>query len=310
VEEFFTALSGRCKAKRRDVVEKDYYLHRLLCEISGDPYLRDNLVFKGGTCLVKAYTGYYRFSEDIDFTWGNNVAWLTARSGARDAQCMQEAERAIERIKGITDRLGLRFSGKKDGEDVHFSSGGKMVNLRPTYYSELNKVWADVKIELNFVDVMAYPTREMNLGTYLEVIESAELEFLYEEPYHAYSRTVRLNCYDCREIFIEKCRAMMTRRTYKPRDSLDIYMMERKFGYRVPDFEDEIIRKVEFAIKMYSRYQENIRLIELPHPREVNFDDNNLLLIDTPDDLEGSVRAIHEQLEEIRQRVIRDASEQ
>jgi len=309
VEEFFTALSGQCKAKRKEVVEKDYYLHRLLCEISKDSYLCDKLVFKGGTCLVKAYSGYYRFSEDIDFTWANNGAWLTMGSGARDAQCMREAENAIQKIKTITDRLGLNFSGVKNGADVHFSSGGKMVYLKPTYFSELNKARAEVKIELNFVDVTVYPTKEMELRTYLDDVESPELEILYEEPYRTYSNIVRLNCYDCKEIFIEKCRAIMTRKTYKPRDSLDIYMMGQIFGYRVPDFEAEIIKKVEFAIKTYSRYQENIKLAELPEPSDVDFDDNNLLLIDTPVDLEASIGEIHEQLEEIRQKVIQDMSE-
>lgn len=48
-----------------EVIEKDYQLHRLLHEISQNELLRSSLVFKGGTCLVKAYTGYYRFSEDI-----------------------------------------------------------------------------------------------------------------------------------------------------------------------------------------------------------------------------------------------------
>ncbi|GAH94967.1 unnamed protein product, partial [marine sediment metagenome] len=30
-----------------------------------------NFLFKGGSCLITCYLGYYRFSEDIDFTWKN-----------------------------------------------------------------------------------------------------------------------------------------------------------------------------------------------------------------------------------------------
>lgn len=32
------------------------------------PECRDNLIFKGGTCLRKCYFEDYRFSEDLDFT--------------------------------------------------------------------------------------------------------------------------------------------------------------------------------------------------------------------------------------------------
>jgi predicted nucleotidyltransferase component of viral defense system len=28
-----------------------------------------NFLFKGGTCLMKNYLGYFRFSEDVDFAW-------------------------------------------------------------------------------------------------------------------------------------------------------------------------------------------------------------------------------------------------
>jgi predicted nucleotidyltransferase component of viral defense system len=50
------------------VVEKDYALGHLLAAMVAVPLLRDQLVFKGGTCLRKAYFADYRFSEDLDFT--------------------------------------------------------------------------------------------------------------------------------------------------------------------------------------------------------------------------------------------------
>lgn len=65
---FFDSLNALSKAKRPDITEKDFYIHALLREISSDSYLAENLILKGGTCLIKAYLGYYRFSEDADFT--------------------------------------------------------------------------------------------------------------------------------------------------------------------------------------------------------------------------------------------------
>lgn len=51
-----------------EVVEKDYVLGWLLWGIGTQPALRDQWVFKGGTCLKKCFVETYRFSEDLDFT--------------------------------------------------------------------------------------------------------------------------------------------------------------------------------------------------------------------------------------------------
>jgi len=51
-----------------NVVEKDYVLGWLLAGIYNHAALKDNWVFKGGTCLKKCYFETYRFSEDLDFT--------------------------------------------------------------------------------------------------------------------------------------------------------------------------------------------------------------------------------------------------
>ena len=48
-------------------VEKDYYVVKVLSEISKINYPDLKIVFSGGTCLSKAYNKIQRFSEDIDF---------------------------------------------------------------------------------------------------------------------------------------------------------------------------------------------------------------------------------------------------
>ncbi len=58
----------RTAGKPQFVVEKDYALSYLLAAIADTPLLHESLVFKGGTCLRKAYFPGYRFSEDLDFT--------------------------------------------------------------------------------------------------------------------------------------------------------------------------------------------------------------------------------------------------
>jgi predicted nucleotidyltransferase component of viral defense system len=62
------AAAARAAGKPQYVLEKDYALSYLLVGISAVPALRESLVFKGGTCLRKAYFAGYRFSEDLDYT--------------------------------------------------------------------------------------------------------------------------------------------------------------------------------------------------------------------------------------------------
>ncbi|MEE9118882.1 MAG: nucleotidyl transferase AbiEii/AbiGii toxin family protein, partial [Calditrichia bacterium] len=60
---------------RLDLVEKDIMLHNIIFALSRDEIFSENFLFKGGTCLIKSYLGYFRFSEDIDFTWKNQEAF-------------------------------------------------------------------------------------------------------------------------------------------------------------------------------------------------------------------------------------------
>ena len=67
-------------AVRRDVtpiiIEKDFWVCWTLRRLMSDPVLTDNLTFKGGTSLSKAYGIIERFSEDIDLTIGRNAPMI------------------------------------------------------------------------------------------------------------------------------------------------------------------------------------------------------------------------------------------
>ncbi len=52
----------------RAQVEQDLLLSRLIVELASDPYLRDELIFRGGTCLHKLHLPVARrYSEDLDY---------------------------------------------------------------------------------------------------------------------------------------------------------------------------------------------------------------------------------------------------
>ena len=65
---FIGEVSRRTSVRRIDLIEKDVILHEILADLSRSGFGK-NYLFKGGTCLIKGYVGYFRFSEDVDFTW-------------------------------------------------------------------------------------------------------------------------------------------------------------------------------------------------------------------------------------------------
>ena len=68
--DFVTQLSPTLKIKRADMVERDVILHQILTDLSNDGFFSKNFLLKGGTCLIKYYLGYFRFSERMQILLG------------------------------------------------------------------------------------------------------------------------------------------------------------------------------------------------------------------------------------------------
>lgn len=304
---FFEEVHERTKASRREIIEKDYQLHRILKAISEDEYLSKTLAFKGGTCLIKAYLGYYRFSEDLDFTWKDQEMWEGLTRSNIKKQCSREINGLVKRFKDIMDHLGLDFTDNKDeGRYIHISSGGRMVLFYVNYHSEVLKRVERLKIEISFTDEFRYPTLIRTLDTYANHFDTEEMEFYYPEQLEEYSSKVRIDCYDPREIFIEKCRAALTRKVYKFRDMIDIYMLKKENGFEILDHEEDIIVKTKLMLDLYRRYNENIRIREnslIFHKRE---EELKLFLISVPEDLDREIDIIQKDLEIIRDRILNE----
>lgn len=68
------------KELRFDIIEKDIWVCYVLQKLFSNKKLKDNLIFKGGTCLSKAYNTIYRFSEDVDITINSNILKIDGES--------------------------------------------------------------------------------------------------------------------------------------------------------------------------------------------------------------------------------------
>ena len=154
------------------------------------------------------------------------------------------------------------------------------------------------------MDITLYPYVKNPLKSYIENIESEELRFLYEKMCKEYSTPISLNCYDSREIFIEKCRASMTRKVYKLRDLIDIYFIGKYKGYSISQYKQAVKKKTKFMLDLYERYKENIGFLEFPSKDLLDTEELKLMLIPPPKDLEKNVAKLHKQLKTIRDELL------
>src|SRR4030042_2871588 len=97
-KEFVTEIARTQNIKRVDLIEKDIILHQVLFDLSKNNFFRDNFAFKGGTCLAKCYLDYFRFSEDIDFTWKDQTVF--------EGKSQKEVRRYLSQV---IDRIGAFF---------------------------------------------------------------------------------------------------------------------------------------------------------------------------------------------------------
>lgn len=65
MKEFIDDIASRFDIQRRDLLEKDILIQKILLDLIKDDFFSKNFAFKGGTCLIKCYLGYYRFSLSL-----------------------------------------------------------------------------------------------------------------------------------------------------------------------------------------------------------------------------------------------------
>ncbi len=250
-------LSQRLAIERRDLIEKDIILHQLLTDLSEDAFFSDNFIFKGGTCLIKRYYGYKRFSEDIDFTWRKQAEF----EGMSQGKLRKELSAVIDTTGKVVETAAFRrqweFRNRKSDKNfIELGSSNKFCTFKVWYDSEILGRKTFFKVQINFVEMMCYePTK--GLLRSLATKRDKELEAIFPE-YAEYHRPISFNTYDLREILCEKVRATLTRRGVKARDFLDIYLIYKKYHIKPNDVDACVRKKVKFAIEKYNRFNRNM----------------------------------------------------
>ncbi len=256
-KDFVNQVSEALKIERKDLVEKDIILHQMLLDLSKNDFFSRNFLFKGGTCLIKCYLGYFRFSEDIDFTWRNQEKFKN--------KSQKEARKYLSTVTNETGAIFEKISKKRELDFKCVKSNRDYVELGGSSKTLTFKIWYDsetlngrsfIKVQINFVEDMRFPPAKNVLRSLLDR-NIKELKILFPEEYAEYSEHIPFDTYDIREILCEKVRSILTRRGMKARDFADVYLISKKFGIRPEDLKKDIVAKTLFALNMYAKYKNN-----------------------------------------------------
>jgi len=247
-------LAGTAKLPA-ELVEKDMLLHRLLLDLCADKMFRGCYAFKGGTCLTKCHYGYYRFSEDLDFTFLKQG--LLGGSGKQARRAVSaELKHIIPLLEGAAASAGLDFKPDKgDKRYAEFGGGNRFATFKLWYDSPTMGRPQFIKVQVNFAEKLLFPAKSLRARSFVGV-DKKELEFLFPDCAFL-ADSPEVTAYDAREILAEKLRAMLTRRGVKARDYLDVYVILGKEGLGLAEMRKSALEKTMFMLK-YEKYQKNL----------------------------------------------------
>ncbi|MFA6907529.1 MAG: nucleotidyl transferase AbiEii/AbiGii toxin family protein [Candidatus Micrarchaeia archaeon] len=251
-------LDGKTGIANAELRAKDALLQNLLIELAGNGYFRDNFVFKGGTCLVKAYFGYYRFSEDLDFSWIKQGIYA-GKSGKQVRRIIsKEIDRMLELISKASEKLGLDFKPQKHNRRyVEIGGSNRLVTLK-LWRKPSGRPEGFIKIQVNFEEKFFHPFLERELKPVFDVKDKKELKVLFPAEAYILLEKPKMKVYGLREIAAEKVRAILTRKGVKARDFIDLYYLSKQ-GILVENVEKEAIAKTRDMLR-YMKYADNMLL--------------------------------------------------
>lgn len=198
--------------------EKDYLIDIALLSIS--KHTKNELVFKGGTCLYKFHK-LDRFSEDLDFSAVQEI----------------DAGKLMQNVISDFEKFGIKASLHEKSEP--YNSILITLRLQGPLFTGSPMSYANIGIDINIKSSVIMPA---------EVL-------LYQSIYPEIP-TVQALCMSQEEIFAEKIRAVMTRK--RARDLFDLHfllkekikaergLIDNKMGYYNQKFDiNHLILKIK-----------------------------------------------------------------
>lgn len=274
MEELIEYIKSKLKIINTKFLEKDILLHRILLRLMKTSF-KEDYAFKGGTCLTKCHLGYYRFSEDMDFTYIHQKELVDKGTKQLRKIFSKKIDEVMELLVKISNDLGLDFKAEKD-DTRYLMYGGtnKFVTFKIWYKNTYEDKEDFLKLQINYYEIILNQIVTAKAKSLYSKLNKQELETLFPK-YSDIQEEVELQAYPLEEIFLEKIRAILTRRGTKSRDYIDVYLLIKKLHLDYEVVESDVIKKTEFML-VYDKYLENLSVIK--PEKLVLGDEENLLL--------------------------------
>jgi predicted nucleotidyltransferase component of viral defense system len=249
---FLNSIKDKTNITATELIEKDFYLNILLSKLNFEEY-----IFKGGTCLAKAYLDYFRFSEDLDFTFVNQKLWKGKSTKSIKKICKEKIDAFGKQLKNV----GFDFKfDKADRNFVEIGNNNKLVTYKVYYDSILTGKPSFIKIQINFLEKIIFAPQTKELNPLVKLSQFAKEDQVYFGEFLDFYKTIRIKVYNLKEIVTEKFRSILTRKAIKSRDAIDLLFIYQKFKIKPQDFLKETKEKLMYSINSYEKYKENLVL--------------------------------------------------
>lgn len=210
------------------IVEKDYILDWILWGITQVSYLKNKLVFKGGTALHKMYFTDWRFSEDLDFTTITQVAYDKLQDAITEL-CKKVNEQSDIKLK----QKEINPSGEKDSE------------------------WS-FEIKIEYVG----PRRQTAGNLPIILLHITNDELLMDKPIYKFAITPYedlpanyfISTYSIEEILAEKIRTIFHQRCW-PKDIYDTWRLLKELRHFI---DREIVLDFYYRKSLYRKINPGI----------------------------------------------------
>ena len=209
------------------ILERDYCISWFLVELSHNP-LKDILLFKGGTAIKKCYFPEYRFSEDLDFTLGEELPFENIR---KNLDIIFEQTRQASGIK-------LYFSHQD--RHTHENSHTFFLGYEGPLPGSTGK---EVKVDITIREQIVF------------LIENRPVLKGYDE-YEDLPEDALIRVYSLAEIASEKVVAILDPARNEPRDLYDIWFLTSNRYVNLAELVEAIEQKLEFRSKKLNDVKE------------------------------------------------------
>ena len=186
-----------------ELIEKDYYCSLILKEMFQS--WSCPLVFKGGTLLNKVHVGFYRLSEDLDFS-------ISAKEGLSRKKRSVLAQSAKKSVVSAVKNLSLTLSKPFEGRNEN-----RLYSAETEYESSVSEHKKTIKVGFA-VQEKVWEREESAAKTLL-------MDPIAKKPGVP---NFRVTCLSLKEAYSEKIRAALSRKKPAVRDIFDIHYALKK----------------------------------------------------------------------------------